>query len=598
MHCGIGNQAHSAQLWTSQAQAPVLPLQGLTRAEVEALRTDATLRGISQGTVLSMIGPDPLPAGVTATADTVTVSGANVTLQGWDFGGRNLVVLSTVATLVLRDCLIYILPGRDLSVSRLIDIYPEADTTIETCSIFGRGWFGAAEPYNGIVQRFSGSGLSIVAGTLTIRGCEFFGFGGDFVKSAGGGEISGNYFDVTTNADQGTLPWDTGTTYSTDEMVFSSDERYLYASLGEANTGNALPTGKTDNAHWRNVDPHADTINPYIAAAPMMIEGNYILRDPRTAVLGPDNRAVGKTNGVRANRSGAAAGCLHNQITVRHNIISASWPVNNSAPLSASAPNGIDLIEDIFTDNWLGATDGGLIMDPEGAGNTVSGNVSDYVPTTSPTAPPAIVPVSPGPPAVDGQALKSAVSDAHLTGPTMPGGLTGFTLRMDVQIAAGSVNSFKLVEHTGTRLLVSLDTRATKRGLSFSLEDGARQDVFLNAGSAAAGDVPVERGDLVVTFSQDRGDGMAEVTSYWNGVQQQTFTAPAGAVPTMPTDRPLAILNGSGADVTIHAVEVFHAHTSDGTTTGLSAVHTVSGPPANWNMPGTGLTKAGVLPFT
>ncbi len=196
-----------------------------------------------------------------------------------------------------------------------------------------------------------------------------------------------------------------------------------------------------------------------------------------------------------------------------------------------------------------------------------------------------------------GFAIKDAASDASFTGPDWPAATSGWTMRLDANIAEGS-GLVNLVSYTGLSLTVQLDTRTGKRGMRFSMRDGTGSTVFNAQGNLSAGSVPASRGVLVVSVTQDRGDGTAECKVFFDGVEQQVETAGAGATPTFDTARSLELLDATGADMSLYALDIYHDYASDGDVSGLTAVHSVAGAAANWNTPAGDLVKAGTGVFT
>lgn len=196
-------------------------------------------------------------------------------------------------------------------------------------------------------------------------------------------------------------------------------------------------------------------------------------------------------------------------------------------------------------------------------------------------------------------ATKSSTSDAYLTGPVIPGGVSGITIELDAAISLGAA-PVELFEYVSTTFQARLDARSGKRGLVLMVErsDGVAVFSFV---TTADGVMPVdERATLLVTSTLDRGDGVAELGVYVNGVLQgSVYTAANAGSTTFATNRALELLRDTGTTQQLYGLRVWHGYTADGTTAGLGTpVHEVSGAAANWNAPGTGLTKAGTDSFT
>lgn len=372
----------AAAVVTGPAIPDATPTGGFTLAQVEALRTDGTTRGVTIGTAFKKPGTDALPAGLSRSGTRITVnSGADIALiDGWDFAGHDWTVKGRVRA--FTNC-VFGYPT-DLGLT-LFDLYPESHIDkFSRCSFLGAGYYGNTTGKPALRTRLASSGVDGPQVDLIER-CDFFGWGSDIIKSSWGGKIRLCYFDSPMNLPSGTEPWSSARNYAVGQWVTSADGKYAYSAL-VAGSGNALPSAKASNTNWKNQDPHVDHINPYYQFdEKLLIEACYINRLEGTRAINPGKHlAIGVNNGIRATRNTGADKPI-NTIEIANVIVSKS-DNNESYPFELENLTEINVGVSILRDSWIGKTKGGSFVHPSGeAGHTIT-NLVDYSQPSTPTA--------------------------------------------------------------------------------------------------------------------------------------------------------------------------------------------------------------------
>lgn len=152
---------------------------GGLRTFLEGLRDRTTPNGVPLGTRLKVVGEDALPAGAFYGSHTVTLTGG--TLDGWDLGGRGLVVRGRVH---LMNLLSTWMPG----VAPLYPIEIAVGGDIEWAeNLEFMGPIGAnGRPGAVLNSRSSGSGVGYRTGLVRmVRRSRFEGFPADHFKLHG-----------------------------------------------------------------------------------------------------------------------------------------------------------------------------------------------------------------------------------------------------------------------------------------------------------------------------------------------------------------------------------------------------------------------------
>ena len=351
----------------------------LQESDVEELRTNPTTRGVYTDSVLTDAEDYTFPTGMSLSDGLLSITSSlpdNTVIEDVHF--ENVQVRHRGDKVIeFRNCLFEQNTVDGLSTG-IIDVWANSGIVLFRCSMVGSDGLETLGT-TGVSQRDD-------ATLIDIQECEFFRMGSDTIKSTAGGIIKGNYFDCPTNLPPGTAAYDNTFSYSIGDVVTDSTGSRAYISLTDSNVGNDIPTNKTDNDDWESFDPHADTINPYIVQAPLLIEGNYFnrlddLRFGDTSVF----RAIGINNAVRLDFNNNNTDEPHDQVTIRYNIFTASSR-NASFPISleddtANSPNSV---VDIVENNWVTRTNGGLYI--TGAGNNIIGTNPVYTPPNTPTA--------------------------------------------------------------------------------------------------------------------------------------------------------------------------------------------------------------------
>ena len=361
---------------TPEPAPPQPETDSYTLAQVEALRTDGTTRGVPIGTVLKDGATEPLPAGMSRSGNTISVaSDADIaSLDSWDFSGFRWIIKGRIRS--MTRCLV----RYDGSLTTgVIDLYPTAQINlIDWCSFLGAGYSGGFSATNLFFVRTSGStGPSVDV----IDHCDFFGWGGDVIKSTWGGVIQRCYFDTPINLPAGTKVWSASANYAVNDYAVSPDKRYAYRSL-TGGSGKALPSGKTSNSDWQNYDPHSDTLNPfYQFGEKLLIKGVYINRLEATRAVDPGSvRAVGINNGIRAIRNNGTTSPM-NEIEVANVVVTKS-ELNLAYPVQLADLDKADTAPTIFRDSWIGSQSGGGVFHPgTSAGHTIYG-ITEYTNST------------------------------------------------------------------------------------------------------------------------------------------------------------------------------------------------------------------------
>lgn len=330
-----------------------------TLAQVEAIRTDPAQAGI-QLEPDKTVGVDALPAGASISGQSVVVTGTGVSFERWDFANYFLDVRGTAQIDVVRNCRFTQSAGSTWT-NRMVDLYAGAQLDLlEYCDFQA---VGSANDLGSVIgMRTSGSGASATGPIVgVIQRNRFYDFPSDGIKSTSGGIIRWNYFETANNLPYEPPIWDPSATYSTGDYV--QDGTYAYRSLIDSNTGNTLPTGKTDNTQWENVDPHADSINPYAAVAALEIYGNYVNRSNARRLLG-GGFGWGVNNGLRLAMN-TASDLPHARVVAHHNVIAggeelASFPVQMEE--GTGHPN---FVPDVVADNWITPNSGDSMVHPD-----------------------------------------------------------------------------------------------------------------------------------------------------------------------------------------------------------------------------------------
>jgi hypothetical protein len=166
------------------------------RSYVEGLRKQSLPNGVMSSQGLKVAGEDPLPKGAELRPN-VVIAGGGVTLDGWDLGGRGIVVAGRVR---LNNILSQGIVGpKSGGPAFPIDIRVGGDLEwaekIDMAGTYGKG----ESPSAVLNARNEGSGTSFTAGILRmLRRSRFQGFGADHLKLHGvrGGTtiIEENYF--------------------------------------------------------------------------------------------------------------------------------------------------------------------------------------------------------------------------------------------------------------------------------------------------------------------------------------------------------------------------------------------------------------------
>ena len=342
---------------TDPADPYAIPTRTFTFAEVDALHN--TAGPLVEPTLT--VGVDTLPAGVSISGDVLYI-GADAVLDGWIIEGYRVVFSSGDG--IMRNCRW----TQDDAADYIQGFLHEADALhcqIISNRIIGNGKNGKLS--SGIKQQTSGSGATATCGAfLTVKNNWFGGFPADGIKIAGRALIEGNYFDTPANLPYDPPAYDSGATYAAGDYVYDATRTYAYVSAIDANTGNALPTGKTDNASWTNVDPHADFINPFARInGRVVIRGNKLQRSNEHRLYG-NGYGHGVNNGIRLNpNTGGTFGFYGAEV---YNNIVAGGEDKSAYAVDFASQAQIDTITaagsvweaDSVTDNWFGANSSGL----------------------------------------------------------------------------------------------------------------------------------------------------------------------------------------------------------------------------------------------
>ena len=255
------------------ATAPAfITASGTLREQVEALRTTA---GRTSTAALKAPGVDGLPAGVTLSGKTITLSGAGATLEDWDLTG--LLVQMNGADQTVRQCVLGEADGV-AGILYYVQTGPEAtDPTVENCDIFGFDGVGGSGAF--VNQQTSGGEVSpTVARGLTLRLNHFRHASGDYIKVHGADfRIERNFFDVVSCYPPGTPTWPNGSPYAIGDPVLNS-RGFLFV----ARTAGALPeppANKSDTVDWDSRDPHTDliTVRGAVGTGDHLILNNYFI---------------------------------------------------------------------------------------------------------------------------------------------------------------------------------------------------------------------------------------------------------------------------------------------------------------------------------
>ena len=166
------------------------------RSYVEGLRSQSLPNGVMKSQGMKVAGEDPLPKGAEL-RDKAVIVGGGVTLDGWDLGGRGIVVAGKAR---LANILSQGIAGPKAGGPAFpIDIQVGGDLEwAEGLDLSGP--YGKKDSPSAVLNaRIEGSGAGISAGILRmLRRSRFLGFGADHLKLHGvrGGTeiIEENYF--------------------------------------------------------------------------------------------------------------------------------------------------------------------------------------------------------------------------------------------------------------------------------------------------------------------------------------------------------------------------------------------------------------------
>ncbi|MFN0113348.1 MAG: hypothetical protein ACKVPY_01580 [Paracoccaceae bacterium] len=166
------------------------------RNYVEGLRDRSLPNGVMERSRLKVVGQDPLPKGAAVNGAVVRLTGS-VTLDGWDLGGRGVVVAGKAR---LVNVLSAKIPGPKAG-GPLNPIFIELDGDLEWAEhVEMTGPFAKTQSAASVLNaRVAGSGAAYRTGILRmLRRSRFEGFGQDHLKLhgiRGGSEIiEENYF--------------------------------------------------------------------------------------------------------------------------------------------------------------------------------------------------------------------------------------------------------------------------------------------------------------------------------------------------------------------------------------------------------------------
>lgn len=362
----------------------------LTLENVEALSTDATLRGVRSSVTLKEVGVDTLPTGVSVSGDTITFSGTGIIMDGWNLFGYGVVFADGCEVTRIRDCVFGYRDSTNLSArAAFIRLEPTATIDlIEWSSFFGPGYFGDAGGLQIPMFRESvlGDGATAITGTVVSwRRCEFFGWGSDCIKPGRNGVFEFNYFDCGVNLPTGTKEWASTTTYAVDDYAVNTDYK-AFRSLQNGNLNNPLPTFGSDNAWWQTYDPHYDAVNPRRQTGDpqgQIWRACYFNRSLAYSHVTAAGYATGEVRSTSGGDNNAIRNVrntgdtdLHNGITVEYCIITDKALRNISWPIAAGASSGTNQNYSIFQNLWIGPRDGGGTID-DTTGHVVA-NINTY----------------------------------------------------------------------------------------------------------------------------------------------------------------------------------------------------------------------------
>ena len=337
---------------------------------VQSLRHDKSTRGcripVSE---LKVPGVDTFPAGINYSAvnESIYVGDGVVVseLVGWDLSGLYFDIRGEITT--IRDCVISEPITR--VIPSLIDLYANARIRlVEWCDFTGNG--AESNVGSAIWGRVSATSAGKVD---VIRRCAFFNLPADVIKSRWDGVVVENYFDTPVNLAYEPLAWDSGTTYNTDDLVFTQDgqEKFAFISLIDSNLNNPPPTSKTSTAEWQNLDPHVDTLNPngVFGGGVVHYNGNYVNQDNSDREYDTNGYGWGINQSLRFSDDAGISPI--GSVSASGNIFARESTV--AYPVSLIISSGSELL-----DNFISFNDGGDFIFPgTEVGNTVSGNV-DY----------------------------------------------------------------------------------------------------------------------------------------------------------------------------------------------------------------------------
>ncbi|QCO57364.1 hypothetical protein EOK75_16710 (plasmid) [Pseudorhodobacter turbinis] len=196
-------------------------------------------------------------------------------------------------------------------------------------------------------------------------------------------------------------------------------------------------------------------------------------------------------------------------------------------------------------------------------------------------------------------ATKSA-SDSYISGPVLASGTEAITIVLDCDLDAATSGSITLMEYRSTTLKVVYDSRSAFRRLSISA--GTQSSPEFSSLYTPTDSMSDGRKRLVISFSAN--DGSSAALKVWiDGAEiiSETATADNPALPTIRDFEALrsASLRGEFYELSIYGGTHAQGFAGDGgDVTGLTQLHHLSGDAANWNAPGTGLSKAGSDLFT
>lgn len=357
-----------------------------TQAQVELLYANGSTYCGLQSAPTKTVGVDSLPSGASLSTDIVTVSGDDVTFDGWDFTGYRIVVNSGSTGLILTNCLIASTPGHTGWAGNF-NLRVNAGAVVAEvswCDFVGSGAFGGeAALVKEVTNGTNGAGTTVGKITMFERN-RLLQCSNDCFKMGSNGTVRDNYFGPSKHFISNVDFWDSGTTYNTGNPTRYLT--YLFTSKVDGNIGNTPPSSKTSNTYWQNLDPHSDGANPAVCIGTgKEIYGNYFNRSNEHRLTEDDADAYG--HGVNSSffpvRNNNALDVPMESVNFHHNIVAGgttlqSYPINlGSAGTTGAALWNPHTVEN----NWLQPNTNGQIFYPgyAAAGHTVQNNDLTYV---------------------------------------------------------------------------------------------------------------------------------------------------------------------------------------------------------------------------